>query len=124
MDPTKAIGFTICKRKVGSNPKKKQIGVLTNLSSIYESSAWGFEGPDFFNACIEIQTDFSALELLEKLLEIERQMGRIRSINPGYNSREIDLDLLLFEDQVINNEHLILPHPRIGITKLYFASHV
>lgn len=92
---------------------QKQIGVLTNLSSIYESSAWGFEGPDFFNACIEIQTDFSALELLEKLLEIELQMGRIRSINPGYNSREIDLDLLLFEDQVINNEHLILPHPRL-----------
>ena len=76
-------------------------------------SAWGFEGPDFFNACIEIQTDFSALELLNKLLNIERQMGRLRSINPGYNSRNIDLDLLFFEDQVIDNEHLMLPHPRL-----------
>lgn len=92
---------------------QKQVGILTDLSSLYETPAWGFEGPDFLNACIGIQTDFSAVELLEKLLKIERQMGRLRSINPGYNSRNIDLDLLFFEDQVIDKEHLMLPHPRL-----------
>ena len=53
---------------------QKKIGILTDLSSLYETPAWGFEGPDFLNACIGIQTDFTPHELLQKLLKIERQM--------------------------------------------------
>jgi 2-amino-4-hydroxy-6-hydroxymethyldihydropteridine diphosphokinase len=52
---------------------QKQVGILTDLSSIYETPSWGFEGPDFFNACIGIQTDFSPAELLQKLLKFERK---------------------------------------------------
>lgn len=96
---------------------QKQIGILTNLSSLYRTPAWGFDGPDFLNACIGIQTDFSAVQLLEKLLNIEQQMGRLRSTDSGYKSRKIDLDLLFFEDQIIDNQELTLPHPRLELRK-------
>jgi len=94
---------------------QKEVGILTDLSSIYETTSWGFEGPDFLNACIGVKTDFSPSELLQKLLKIEQQMGRLRTIDSGYSSRNIDLDLLFFEDQVIENDDLILPHPRLEL---------
>tara|TARA_B100001173_G_scaffold310596_1_gene325558 strand:+ start:279 stop:1355 length:1077 start_codon:yes stop_codon:yes gene_type:complete len=100
---------------------QKNIGILTDLSSLYENQAWGFEGPDFLNACIGVQTDFTPHELLKKLLKIEHQMGRIRSLKIGYKSRNIDLDLLFFEDQVINNEGLVLPHPRLELRKFILS---
>lgn len=94
---------------------QKKIGILTDLSSLYETSAWGFEGPDFLNACIGIQTGLTPLEVLQSLLAIERQMGRVRSAKLSYNSRNIDLDLLFYEDQVIDNQGLTLPHPRLEL---------
>ena len=100
---------------------QKKIGILTDLSSLYEAPAWGFEGPDFLNACIGIETDFTSHELLQKLLKIERQMGRVRSVKPGYSSRNIDLDLLFYEDQVVDDEHLVLPHPRLELRKFILS---
>ena len=94
---------------------QRKIGVLKGLSSLYQTPAWGFEGPDFLNACIEIQTDDKPLELMNKLLEIEQSMGRIRPSQFGYQSRSIDLDLLFYEDQIIDTQALILPHPRIEL---------
>ena len=96
---------------------QKRIGVLTNLSSIYETPAWGFEGPNFLNACIGIQTGLKPMEVLENLLAIEQQMGRKRSLERAYRSRTLDLDLLFYEDQVIDNENLKLPHPRLELRK-------
>ena len=96
---------------------QKRIGVLTDLSSLYETPAWGFEGPDFLNACIGIKTGDTPLEVLENLLAIEQQMGRKRSLEFTYSSRTIDLDLLFYEDQVIDNENLKLPHPRLELRK-------
>ncbi len=100
---------------------QKNIGILTDLSSLYENPAWGFEGPDFLNACIGVQTDFTPHELLKKLLKIEHKMGRVRSVKPRYKSRNIDLDLLFFEDQVINNDDLVLPHPRLELRKFILS---
>ncbi len=100
---------------------QKKIGILTDLSSLYETPAWGFEGPDFLNACIGIQTDFTPHELLQNLLKIERQMGRVRFVKAGYSSRNIDLDLLFFEDQVLDNEDLVLPHPRLELRKFILS---
>lgn len=94
---------------------QKKIGVLTDLSSIYITPAWGFEGPDFLNACIGISTECEPLKVLEKLLDIEQAMGRVRSDQPNYQSRPIDLDLLFYEDQIISTPALTLPHPRIEL---------
>ena len=73
---------------------QNKIGDLIALSSIYQTPSLGFEGADFLNACIGIDTNFNPSDVLEKLLEIELAMGRERSIQIGYQSRSIDLDLL------------------------------
>jgi len=93
---------------------QNKIGNLMALSSLYQTSSLGFDGPDFLNACIEIETSLNPLEVLDKLLDIERAMGREPSTEIGYQSRPIDLDLLFYEEQIINTLDLILPHPRIA----------
>ncbi len=92
---------------------QKNIGPLVDLSSCYKTAAWGFEGPYFINACIAIQTVFSPQEVLQKLLQIETGLGRKKATGSGYISRKIDLDLLFYEDFIISDDHLNLPHPRL-----------
>lgn len=67
--------------------------------------------PNFLNTVIEIQTDLSPTELLIRLHEIEHKMGRIRTEKNA--AREIDLDILLYGDQIINQPNLKIPHPRM-----------
>ena len=93
---------------------QNKIGNLIALSSLYQTPSLGFDGPDFLNACIEIDTSLNPLDVLDKLLDIERAMGREPSPEKGYQSRPIDLDLLFYEEQIINTLDLILPHPRIA----------
>lgn len=63
----------------------------------------------FLNACVEIKTLMTAKELLEKLLNIESEMGRVRVIKWG--PRLIDIDILLFDDEIIEEKDLAVPHP-------------
>ena len=93
---------------------QNKIGNLITLSSLYQTPSLGFDGPDFLNACIEIDTSLNPLDVLDNLLDIERAMGREPSTEIGYQSRPIDLDLLFYEEQIINSPALILPHPRIA----------
>ena len=67
--------------------------------------------PDFINAIVLIQTEYQPFELLEKLQEIEHKMGRVFRYQKG--PREIDLDILLFNDEVICTETLVVPHHSI-----------
>jgi len=94
---------------------QKKVGTIKRASSIYETPAWGFEGPDFLNACLCILIKFSAEELLTRLLEIEISMGRVRSSELKYTSRSIDLDVLFYADQIISTEFLTVPHPRLAL---------
>jgi 3-oxoacyl-[acyl-carrier protein] reductase len=84
---------------------------VTQLSSFYETAAVGGPPgqPSFLNAAAELKTDLSPRELLDALLEVERTLGRIRRERHG--PRTIDLDLLLYDDQVIHEPGLIVPHP-------------
>ena len=80
-------------------------------SSVYKTKPVGFEQQeDFLNAVLILETEFSAEELLLKLLLIELNLGRQRSIKWG--PRTIDLDLIDFEKSIVNTEKLTLPHPR------------
>ena len=81
------------------------------LSSIYETEPVQCEGEWFYNAVLEIETSLVPLLLIKHLLQIEISLGRIK-LKKGY-ARPIDLDLLLFEDQVIEEAILTLPHPRM-----------
>ena len=67
----------------------------------------GFKGEMFYNCCIGIKTILSPKELLNELLVIEKQGGRIRKIQQGYFSRTIDVDILFYENQIINFKELI-----------------
>lgn len=81
------------------------------LSRLFEYPAVGgpTNSPDFLNAAAEVRTALSARALLDQLLDIERQMGRIRSEKWG--PRTIDLDLLLYGDEIISSPELKVPHP-------------
>lgn len=90
-----------------------QIGNILAVSSVYRTPAWGFEGEDFLNACLAVQTRFTPEELLTKLLEIERIIGRERTQQPGYQNRVIDIDILFYEDEVHHTTQLKIPHPQL-----------
>lgn len=94
------------------NISKLENTKVTAQSTILETEPFGYVEQDMFlNACIEIKTLFTAQELLEKLLEIEAEMGRVRIIKWG--PRVIDLDILFFDDEVIGEKNLAVPHPWI-----------
>lgn len=93
---------------------KAKIGDVKKLSNIYETEAWGVENQQaYLNNCIEIQTNLSEDDLLSQLLLIEQKHGRIRQENFQYQARTIDLDILFYDDNIINKSNLIIPHPRI-----------
>ncbi|WP_394975430.1 2-amino-4-hydroxy-6-hydroxymethyldihydropteridine diphosphokinase [uncultured Croceitalea sp.] len=91
----------------------KNVGPILKTSSVYENAAVGFDGGDFLNACILLETKLSPSELLLELKKIELQFGRKKNTIEGYTSRNIDLDILYFNDLVINGAGLAIPHPRM-----------
>lgn len=96
----------------------RHLGRVEATSRIYETPAWGFESAPFYNACIEVITPFSANECLQKLLYIEALLGRKR--NPqsrGYEARTLDLDILFYDDVILEEENLTIPHPKIVFRK-------
>ena len=91
--------------------KHTQINIL-KISKVYETKAWGYtEQDDFFNICVEIETTLCPLELLEVCHLIEEKLNRVRVIRWG--PRNIDVDILFFNNIISENESLTLPHPRI-----------
>lgn len=89
-----------------------KIGDVVRVSKLYKTPAWGFQGDDFLNACIEVITRLDADDLLQKLLEIELDLGRTRIPNV-YSNRTIDLDIIFYDTEVINSDHLQVPHPKL-----------
>jgi len=91
----------------------QNVGWILGVSKIYETPAWGFEGSSFLNACISISTRLQAEEVLSELLAIENELGRERFNSENYQNRTIDLDVLLFGEEIIETEKLQIPHPGI-----------
>ncbi|TDN87112.1 2-amino-4-hydroxy-6-hydroxymethyldihydropteridine diphosphokinase [Salegentibacter sp. 24] len=90
-----------------------EIGEIHLVSKVYETPAWGFSGHAFLNACISVSTRFSVKEVLAKLLKIENDAGRVRSDAKNYQNRSLDLDILFFEDEVLQTKDLVVPHPEM-----------
>jgi 2-amino-4-hydroxy-6-hydroxymethyldihydropteridine diphosphokinase len=81
-------------------------------SPIYETAPWGYlDQPAFLNQVFEAETSLEPLELLSKLKEIESKLGRQARFRNG--PREIDIDILLYDDLVLNEGSLQIPHPRL-----------
>jgi len=86
---------------------------VRRLSSIVETEPWGYEQqPRFLNAVGELETDLTPRAVLDQLLDVERQLGRER-VGPRWGPRTIDLDLLLYGDQVVDEPGLTVPHPHL-----------
>ncbi|MGX1995894.1 2-amino-4-hydroxy-6-hydroxymethyldihydropteridine diphosphokinase [Xanthomonas axonopodis pv. cassiae] len=87
---------------------------LVAASRLYRTPAWGREDqPDFINAVAQLRTGLAPLPLLEALLGIEQAFGRERRVGERWGPRTLDLDLLLYADQVIDLPQLQVPHPHL-----------
>ena len=88
------------------------VAKVIQASSVYETQSWGkTDEPDYLNQVLYIETDLHPGLLLEKLLGIETIMGRKREVKWG--SRIIDIDILFYGDQTINEPQLVVPHPEL-----------
>lgn len=91
---------------------KKEAGTVTHLSSIYESNAWGYDsGNNYYNCCIAITTSLTPHELLKVTEAIEQSMGRLKTTT--YTDRVIDIDILFYDNLIIHEASLVIPHPQI-----------
>jgi len=121
---------------------RENAGTLLQSSSLYESEPWGFRDETWFiNQALEITTELNARELMDRLLEIEARLGRIRMLDgcgcnvpdpltsgvlrmagnqtsaTGYSARIIDIDILFYGDKTIFTDQLMIPHPRLHVRR-------
>ena len=91
----------------------EKVGDIQKIAPIYQTAAWGFKGEDFYNTCIKVTTYLKAENLLEILLLIEKKLGRERDFSKNYSNRNIDIDILLFDDKIIFSKRLMIPHSKM-----------
>ena len=88
---------------------------LVAVSTLRETEPVGYlDQPSFLNGAAQLETALPPRELLERLLEIESRLGRVRGEGPRFGPRTIDLDLLLYGDETIDEPGLTVPHPRLA----------
>lgn len=97
------------------------VGHVRSISSVYKTRSWGFEGEDFYNICLEVSSSLSPEKMIKIVLDIERKLGRQRNSQQGYNNRIIDIDILLFDDEIIFYNDLKVPHPEMLQRKFVLA---
>lgn len=93
-------------------------GQIETKSAIYETEAWGVEKQQaYLNQCAKITTELTPGELIETLLSIEKSLGRERNFDHTYEPRTLDIDILFYNNFIIEQEHLVIPHPRLQLRK-------
>ena len=92
------------------------IGQVGGIATFIETEPWGFNSPHpFLNTALSVTTSLSPLEVLESTQSIERQLGRqSKSVGGCYHDRPIDIDLLFYDQLILTDERLILPHPLLA----------
>ncbi|MEQ9423112.1 MAG: 2-amino-4-hydroxy-6-hydroxymethyldihydropteridine diphosphokinase [Cyclobacteriaceae bacterium] len=107
------LGNRLGNLKTAVNHLSDKIGDISKTSSVYQTEPWGVvEQRSFLNLALQVETTLSPFDMLQKCLEIEDEMGRKRSKKWG--ERRIDVDILYINDDVIDQEKLQIPHPRIA----------
>lgn len=90
-----------------------EVGTIIKISKLYETPAWGFESEAFYNCALLLHTYKVAEDVLIKILDIEKRLGRVRKEQSGYQARMIDIDIIAFNGEVINTNNLQVPHPQM-----------
>lgn len=92
---------------------QNEIGTVIRVSKLYETPAWGFESEKFYNCALVMHTAKAANQILEEVLALETKLGRVRTEAEGYQSRIIDIDVIAFDEEIIDSEKLKVPHPEM-----------
>jgi len=112
------IGNTKEKFKQAQSLIIKYIGDIVQQSSNYQSDAWGFKSSNSFLNCVIItKTNLTPYDLLKKTQEIEVLLGRKQKTKTTYESRIIDIDILFYDNKIIESDTLSIPHPRLHLRK-------
>ena len=90
-----------------------EIGTVVKVSSLYESDSWGFSSESFYNCAVLIHTHKNPQKLLKNILKVEKKLGRIRSESSDYQPRVIDIDIISYDDEIIESESLQIPHKHL-----------
>ena len=125
MEKSKAlisIGANLAQRKINIQNCMKYLNMsnsinITKVSSLYETSPmYNLNQNDFINCVIEVETSLNPLDLLRETQSIEMEMGRDRALDRN-QPRKIDIDILTYNDEIVDEENLKIPHPRISERK-------
>lgn len=92
---------------------QEKAGDIEKISAVYETPSWGFESDPFLNICITLKTNLNPNELLDSILQIEKRLGRERNKTGEYRPRNIDIDILYYDFEIIDSADLVLPHPEL-----------
>lgn len=94
----------------------RQVGTLTRSSKVYETAAWGkTDQPNFLNQVLEVQTALTPEEVLQRINAIEQELGRVR--HEHWGARFIDIDILFYDDLVLQTQRLTIPHPQLHLRR-------
>lgn len=91
----------------------RQVGTVVKVSRLYQTPSWGFESEPFYNCALVLHATKTASDILDKILAIETSLGRVRENADGYQPRVIDIDLIAFDEAIIESENLQVPHPQM-----------
>jgi len=93
------------------------LGNISKCSGIYESASWGYESKNhFYNQCLVVKTDKDLGDCFALILEIEEKFGRER-LEAVYQDRNLDIDILFYNEIIMDTEHMQVPHPRLHMRK-------
>ena len=99
----------------------EKIGAISKISSVYKTASWGFKSDDFYNICIELSTGLNPETLIKNIIKIELFLGRVPNLKKEYKARTIDIDILLFDNEIIFSKDLIVPHKEMLLRKFVLA---
>jgi deoxyguanosine kinase len=90
-----------------------EVGTVVKVSSLFESDSWGFSSDSFYNCAVLIYTHKNPQKLLKNILKVEKKLGRVRTESSDYQPRVIDVDMISFDDEIIESESLQIPHKHL-----------
>jgi len=92
------------------------VGTVTKQSPIYETQSWGYNDGNYLNQTIAVETALAPLQLLTTINTIESALGRVRS-GKGYEARTIDIDILFYDNEILDTPQLVIPHQKIALRR-------
>lgn len=92
---------------------QQYVGTVVKVSKLYETPPWGFQSHPFYNCALVMHTHLSAHKVLQKILRLEREMGRERNDEVSYQARTIDIDMIAYDEEIIQTSSLVVPHPHM-----------